>query len=381
MIHALFVMMDLGGGGAELSLLELLKRLDRSRIEPSLFLLHRAGIHLDRIGADMDVSFGYGEDAFMRYHMPLILMRAVSLGSRADVIVGAMEGMPTYVAWLAAKLLRKPVIGWVRTDLDEHLEIIPGWNRHISRWLYPCCNAVVVPSQGALQSLLRVAHVPPERLHTINNPVDRSRVRALAMQDPPAGIENAGRKPYVVGIGRLKNAQKSFDLLIRAHAVVRSRGIDHRLVILGDGDDRLTLEQLAQSLHVQDSLSMPGFQRNPFPCLKNARALVATARVDGFGRIFLEAMALGIPVIGSPASGPAEILNSGEYGIIVNPEDIESLADAIASMLIDDEMHARYVKLSLERSRKYSPMKPVRQWEELLCCNSPNHRSAIESDK
>jgi glycosyltransferase involved in cell wall biosynthesis len=181
----------------------------------------------------------------------------------------------------------------------------------------------------------------------------------------------------VLGIGRLKNAQKGFDLLIQAHAVVRSRGIVHDLVIIGEGEDRAALENIAESLDVQDSLCMPGFQRNPFPWLQNARALVAPARVDGFGRIFLEAMALGVPVIASPASGPAEILNNGEFGILVNPEDVDSLADAIASMLIDDELHARYVKLSLDRSQYYSPRTPVRQWGELLCRVCASGKAAI----
>jgi glycosyltransferase involved in cell wall biosynthesis len=365
MIRVLFVMLDLGAGGAELSLLELLKRLDRSRVKPSLFLLHRNGMHLDQIGADMDVSFGYEGNARMRYHMLSILKKAVSLGSRADVIVGSMEGMPTYVAWLAAKLLRKPIIGWIRTELDEYLTLLPGWNRRIARWLYPRCDAVVVPSTGCLHSLSRVTHIPASRLRTIHNAVDRSRVRALAAERLPA-IGNTGQRRYVLGIGRLLNAQKGFDLLVRAHAAVRSRGINHDLVILGEGKDRLALEKLAHSLYVQDSLSMPGFQRNPFPWLQNARALVAPARVDGLGRIFLEAIALGVPVIGSPASGPTEVLNYGDFGIVVKHEDVDSLADAIASILLDDELHARYVKLSLERSREYAPMKSVRQWEELL---------------
>jgi glycosyltransferase involved in cell wall biosynthesis len=367
MIQPLFVMMDLAGGGAELSLLELLRRLDRKRIAPSLFLLRRSGVHLDRIDAGIDVRFGCEAEDRLRYHLPSILIQAVRPGLRADVIVGAMEGLPTYVAWLVARLLRKPLIAWVRTDLDNHLDFLPGWHRRLARRLYPSCDAVVVPSPGAARSLLRVVQFPPERVRTIHNPVDRSRVRALAIEDPPAALATVLRKPYLLGIGRLNNAQKGFDSLLRAHAAVRGRGIDHRLVILGDGKDRVALEQLAQSLHLRDSLSMPGFQRNPFPWLKNARALVAPARVDGFGRVFLEAIALGVPVIGSPASGPAEILHDGEYGIIVHPDDIEALADAMASMLTDDWMHARYEQLSRERSREYSPGKPVRQWEELLC--------------
>ncbi len=370
MIRVLFIMTDLGGGGAELSLLELLGRLDRRRIEPSLFLLQRSGVHLNRI-QNIKVCYGCEAGARIRNHMPYILLKAIVLGMRADVIVGSMEGKPTYVAWMAAKLLRKPVIGWIRTELSEYYRNFPGWASRMARWMYPRCTGVVVPSQGAADSISRMAQVSPARLHTIYNPVDPERARAQSIEARPAGMRELGQAHYMIGIGRLKNEQKGFDLLLRAHAAVRKRGIDHRLVILGDGDDRISLEQLARELNVQDSLIMPGFEPNPFPWLKDARALVAPARVDGFGRIFLEAMALGVPVIGSPASGPAEILDGGKYGISVGHEDVEALANAMELLLVDDEMHARYAALSLKRSQEYSPAKPVQQWEELLRAISP----------
>ncbi len=129
---------------------------------------------------------------------------------------------------------------------------------------------------------------------------------------------------------------------MRAHAAVRRRGFDHNLVILGEGEDRALLQQLAASLGVEASVFMPGFQRNPFPFFRAAVALAAPSRLDSFGRIFLEAMALGLPIIGSTASGPAEILDHGKYGITVPPEDTVALSDALYALLADAGTHAHH---------------------------------------
>jgi glycosyltransferase involved in cell wall biosynthesis len=367
MIHALFIMSDLGGGGAEISLLELLSRLDRKLLEPSLFLLKRDGVHLDRVRDDVALSWGCEGGSRYRYNLPLILRRAFKQGMQADMIVGAIEGLPSYVAWTVAKALRKPLVGWARTDLDEYLKSQPGWHYHVSRAVFSSCDAVVVPSDGSARSIQRIAEVPAARLHTIHNIVDPSKVVALASESPPEFAVSLRGKPYILGVGRLNNAQKGFDLLLRAHASVRQRGIDHNLVILGEGEDRPTLLQLARSLNVERSLFLPGFFRNPFPLFRAARALAAPARLDGFGRIFLEAMAIGLPVIGSPASGPAEILANGTYGVAIPHEDVGALADAMSSLLTDDQLHAHYAELSLERAYQYDPAFAVSLWEGLLC--------------
>jgi glycosyltransferase involved in cell wall biosynthesis len=366
-IRALFVMPDLTGGGAERSLLELLARLDRRRIEPSLLLLKHQGVHLDRVPADAALSWVCADGSRLRYHLPSVLRRALIQGAGADVIVGAMETTATYVAWLAAGILKKPLLGWVRTDLDEYLASLPGWHRWLAQRIYPRCAAVVAPSGGSRRSLQRVAPLPAAKLHVIHIPVNPEEVRAMASQPLPPSMEMLRAKPFILGAGRLRIAHKGFDLLLRAHAAVRSRGIDHNLVILGEGEDRAPLLQLACSLGVEASVFMPGFQPNPFPFFRAAAALAAPSRLEGFGRIFLEAMALGLPVIGSTASGPAEILNHGRYGITVPPDDIAALGAAIYSLLADAPTHARYSQLALERVRDFRPEPIAAQWEDLLC--------------
>jgi glycosyltransferase involved in cell wall biosynthesis len=366
-IRVLFVMTNLAGGGADRSLLELLERLDRSRIEPSLLLLKREGVHMDRVAADIEYSWVCESGSRLRYHLPAILRRALTQGARADVIVGGMETGATYLAWLAASALNKPLLGWVRMDLDEYLGLQAGWHRRVAQRLYPRCGAVVASSAGSGRSLQRVAQVAAEKLHIIPVPVNPDEVRALASEAPPPVLQALLAKPFIVGAGWLRIAHKGYDLLVRAHAEVRKRGIAHNLVILGDGEDRELLQQMARSLNVEDSVFLPGFQRNPFPFFRAAAALAAPSRQEAFGRVYLEAMALGLPVIGSTASGPMEILGNGKYGIIVPSEDVGALSDAIALLLSDAAAHAYYSQRSLARANEYRPETIARQWDDLLC--------------
>ena len=366
-VRVLFVMSDLGGGGAERSLLELLGRLDRSRIQPCLFLLKRQGVHLERVPADVECSWGCESGDRLRYRIPSILRHALIQGAPADVIVGAMETGATYVAWLAAAVLLKPLVGWVRTDLHEYLLPQSVWHRWAAKQIYPRCDAVVVPSHGSERSLQRVAALSRASLHILPNPVDPEEVRKMASQPMIPAMRELPARPFVLGVGRLNATQKGFDLLIRAHAEVRRRGFDHNLVILGEGEDRELLQQMARSLGVAESVFLPGFQQNPFPFFRAAAALAAPARLDGFGRVYLEAMALGLPVIGSTASGPMEILDSGKYGIVVPSEDVGALSDAMCALLGDAGAHERYSQLALARANAFCPQAVATQWNELLC--------------
>src|SRR5690349_14845905 len=108
----------LDGGGAEKMVLELLREFDRSQIQPSLFLVWRRGIHLDKVPADVNLSGGLEDKQLVRNHVPTFLRRLLAAVRCCDIVVGGVELIPSYLAWLGATLLNKPVVGWVHTDLQ-----------------------------------------------------------------------------------------------------------------------------------------------------------------------------------------------------------------------------------------------------------------------
>jgi glycosyltransferase involved in cell wall biosynthesis len=283
------------------------------------------------------------------------------------VVVGAMETTSSYFAWLGAVARRKPFVGWVRTDLDLHLQLLPKWHSFLSQMMYPRCNAVVVPSTGSRDSINRIIPIAGDKLKVINNPVNSEEVILLASQESPAWADAILSKPIILGVGRLDLAQKGFDLLIRAHALVRAQNSDHNLLILGEGPDRAALERLAQALGVKGSVFMPGFVRNPFPFFKAAVAFAAPSRIDGFGRVLLEAMILGTPVIASDASGPTEVLQNGKYGISVPMDNVAMLSTAMHSLLTSVTLREEYSRRSLARAHDLGGKGIAAQWNELLC--------------
>ena len=380
-IRTLFVMSDLEGGGAELSLLELLGRLDRNLVAPKLFLVRCRGIHLDKIPGDLPSPTGWNGIGRLRTQLPFILPRALNQALRADVVVGAMECAPTYVAWLLAIVLRKPLIAWVKTDLDEYLKSLPSWHRSLSALVYRRCSAIVVPSPGSAESLQRVVHLDSPKLRVISNPVDPERVRALAQCSTDAHVRDLLPGPFLIAIGRLNNSQKGFDLLIRAHALAIDQGAAHHLMIVGEGPDRQALEALACSLRVEHSVIMPGFLSNPFSLLRKSLGLIAPYRLDGLSRVILEAFALAVPVVASRTSGASEMLNHGGFGILLDDDDVPSLARAMVTLLSDAQTHARLTQLSQARSSFYEPSRPARQWENLLLRTQHSWSSPLRQEE
>jgi glycosyltransferase involved in cell wall biosynthesis len=141
-----------------------------------------------------------------------------------------------------------------------------------------------------------------------------------------------GQPPVVLSVGRLV-PQKDHATLLRAFSRLRA-GRAARLVILGDGKDRKSLELLASKLGVADDVSLPGFESNPYRYMRRCAVFVLSSAWEGSGNVLAEAMACGAPVVSTDCpSGPAEILGDGKYGPLVAVGDHEALAAAIEASL------------------------------------------------
>lgn len=224
------------------------------------------------------------------------------------------------------------------------------------RIVYPRAAHVIAVSQGVVDDLAVHFGVARARMSAIANPVDHQRIAELAAEQPafiPAG-------PYIAAAGRLM-PNKNFALLLRAYALANPQP---RLVILGEGPERGTLEALAVSLGIADRVDMPGFIANPYAVFARAEAYAMPSNAEGFPNGLVEAMACGVPVVATNcASGPSEILAgrsrdtiSGgidvDAGALVPTDDVPAFAAALGRVLAEPcrsicGAHAR------ERSQAY----------------------------
>jgi glycosyltransferase involved in cell wall biosynthesis len=293
-------------------------------------------------------------------------MRLLAIAQSCDVIVASQEGRATLVAFLAARILSKPIIGHIHFDWSE-------FRRHVRRRqfaalqrLYPRMTHVVACGEDAGRSLLTLTRVTPQRLTVIPNFIDPTDLHARAAEPIPEALRPILHQPILAGMGRF-TLQKGFDILIRAHARLLRQGLRHHLLLLGEGDLRKEYVGLAQSLGVEDTLFMPGFMKNPFPLLRASSVFALPSRFEGLPYALIEAMTLGLPIVSCDCpSGPREMLDHGQYGLLVPVDDDQALSQAILRIMSDDSVRSRLADLSTQRSAWYHADRCLRLWENLL---------------
>lgn len=163
--------------------------------------------------------------------------------------------------------------------------------------------------------------------------------------------------PFIVSLARLDEGQKDHTTLLKAYAVLlaRSPGIGD-LVLLGDGPDRSALEALAVQLGIERAVTFFGYCSNPFPMIKAARLLVLSSHYEGCPMVLSEAMALGTPVVSTDCpTGPHDLLDGGNAGLLVAPGDVNGLADAIETLVSDPVLREEVTRHGAEKVSTFSP--------------------------
>jgi glycosyltransferase involved in cell wall biosynthesis len=234
------------------------------------------------------------------------------------------------------------------------------------RRLYPRADAIVAVSDGVAEDMCRVLGLARSAVTRIYNPVVNASLLAKASEKPAHPWFSVDRRlPVVLACGSLTQ-KKGFDYLIRAVAHLQ-RDMPARLVILGEGEQRAKLRELAEELHVQDKVAMPGFQDNPYGSMARADVFVLSSLWEGLGNVVIEAMACGAPVVSTDCpSGPAEIITHNVDGILVPPADSNALSAAILSLLRDERLGQRLARAGRARAADFRVSKIVDHYQDLF---------------
>jgi len=229
-----------------------------------------------------------------------------------------------------------------RIFLGVHNVLTPGLSElgRIRRWLrvrdirrsYLQADGVVCVSAGVAEDLVRYAPIPAERLSVIHNPVLDEQRLAAPGRDCPHPWLAPDEPPVILGAGRL-TPQKDFPTLLRAFAML-APVTGHRLLIIGEGEEREALQRLTDELGLRERVAFPGFVDDPLSYMRGACLFVLSSAWEGFGNVLVEAMAVGTPVVSTDCpSGPREILLDGVLGPLVPPGDPKALADGMRAAL------------------------------------------------
>ena len=354
------VLHDLRGGGAERMMLRIAKGMgDRGR-NVDLVLVKAQGEFLQDIPdsvrvVDLDSpSVASAIPLMVRYlrkEAPSAILTALT---HMNVAVAAAR-------WLARSKAR--LILSERNQISLKAADVRAWRQRLVyagvRFAYPLADAVTAVSKGVANDVLQFARVKPQNVQVIYNPAfgDDLIVRSQEPLDHPWFAE--GQPPVVLAVGRLHH-QKGFDILLDAFSAVLAE-TPCRLIVLGEGEQRETLERQAQQLGIAASVQFPGFVKNPYAYMSRAALFVLSSRWEGLPGALIEAMACGCAVVATDCpSGPAEIIENVTQGAIVPVEDSDALAAAMLEAL--NTPRGRGV----DRARRFNTASAVDAYLEML---------------
>lgn len=238
---------------------------------------------------------------------------------------------------LAARLAGVPIVihtihgfGFTRYQQTLHRWMLVTVERLIGR---VTTRFFAVSEANRLEGVARRVF-ESDRCVIIRSGVDLTTIRHMAV-DTRAKKRALGFDPVrsLVGMIAPMKMQKAPLDFIRAAALVHATRPDVGFVFIGDGDLRPTVEKEVSRLGLNDSLQLLGWRRDALEILRCLDVFVLTSLWEGLPRVYLEARASGIPVVGTRVDGAEEVIRDGDHGYLVEPGNVSGIADRVLKLL------------------------------------------------
>jgi glycosyltransferase involved in cell wall biosynthesis len=227
---------------------------------------------------------------------------------------------------------------------------------------YKFAHLVVSVSKGVRDDLISKG-VQPKKIKVIYNPIISKPM--VPINSLIKGVQSwmNSSKQKLIAVGELKS-QKNFINLVEAIAFAKKDlNLDINLLILGDGDQRESIQNKINSLDLSENIFLAGWVKDPLPYFNLADLFVLSSDYEGFGVVIVEAMSQGLNIVSTDCkSGPSEILLDGSLGVLCKVNDCKSLGGAIDYALKNPIDSIALIR----RSEEFSENKIGKLYEEIL---------------
>ena len=317
----LFILNDLGGGGAERVLVNIANSFYENGIRVEFLAGKKQGLYLEVLHPSIPVT-EVGAASFYKY---LQALPTVFKKNNYTHVFTASD----YAE--AAAIIAKKKSGVTAKIYHTHHYHLPP-NRSLKHWkgdlvaklihffITPHADKIIAVSKGNLAWLRKFSNHKLPQGTTIYNPVFDDSIYRLAEEkiNYPAYISG---KTILLSVGRLEE-QKDHLTLIKSFQILKKTRPEIILFILGVGNLKSKLENYILENNLQHNVFLPGFDSNPYKWIAHCDVFVLSSISEGFGNVLVEAMALGKTIVSTNCpSGPSEILQEGELGYLCPVKD------------------------------------------------------------
>ena len=362
----LFLIHDLGNGGAEKVLVNLVNNMDRTEYDISVTALFGGGINEQFLDSDIHYRAMFprsipGNSKLMKVFSPHMLHK-LFIREKYDIEVAYLEGPSARIVSGCSDENTKLVV-WIHSVIHTSESLAGAFRKHSeAEECYRKFNRIVCVSQRIKKDFESM--VPAIRTcEVLYNTVETEKIKKMSEEAAPIISEDKSIK--LIAVGRLIPV-KGYERLLHIMEHFNYENRDVHLYILGKGQDEKELKAYVESHGLQEKVVFLGYDTNPYKYVAKSDIYLCSSYSEGFSTAATESLIVGTPVVTVDVSGMKEMLGEkGEYGIITENSE-EALEKGIVKLLEDQELYQHYKKQAKIRGAFFSTENTVQAVEKMF---------------
>lgn len=366
MVRVLFLIHDLGQGGAEKVLVNLVNNMDRQKFDITVMALFAGGVNEQflkehiRYITIFPTTFPFNSH-IMKVVSPMMLHR-LFIKEKYDIEVSYLEG-PSARIISGCQDKETKLVSWIHVEQHSMKKLSMSFrNEQEAIYCYNRFEQTVCVSEYVKKDFCQILGFD-KKIDVLYNTVESDEIRELSKEDAP-DICVKNDQYRLIAVGTLKES-KGYERLLRIVNRLKNLYNIH-LYILGVGPLQERLETYIKENNLNKNVTLLGYHTNPYKYVAKCDLFVCSSFAEGFSTAVTESLIVGTPVCTVEVSGMKELLgDKNEYGIIVD-NDEEALYQGIKSCIQDPNKLKYYKSQALKRGQNFNTESTVKSVETLF---------------
>lgn len=365
MIKVLFLIHDLGQGGAEKVLVNLVNNMNKEKFDISIIALFGGGVNEQFLKPEIHYKVIFpkmfpGNSHIMKMFTPRLLHKWF-VKDKYDIEISYLEG-PSARIVSGCDDLKTKIVAWVHCTMNSERDITEGFRcKQEAKACYNKMSHMVFVSEEVRISFLKNCNYKG-KTSVLYNTVESSFISENSKEEVTEMDEN---KINFIAVGSLKPI-KGFDRLLRIIKRLHDENYPVCLYILGIGEMKKEIEQIISNNSLEENVFLLGYQTNPYKYMRKSDLFVCSSLAEGFSTATTEALLVGTPVCTVEVSGMKEMLGyNNEFGIITKNNE-ESLYKGLKMLLDNPTLLLYYKKQATIRGNMFKKEQTVKDVEKML---------------
>lgn len=366
MIKILFLIHDLGQGGAEKVLVNLVNNMDRTKFDITVEVLFAGGINEQFLAPHIHYKSVFpkmfpGNSILMKILSPKQLHK-LCISKYYDIEVSYLEGPSARIISGCPKRNTK-LISWIHVE-QHTIEKLAASFRNPQEAIddYNRFDQTICVSQYVHDDFCSILNFQ-KPCRVLYNTVESDMI-LQASKEEAIKLQDDGMI-RLIAVGTLKES-KGYDRLLRIIKHLRDEKYRVHLYILGVGPLQHEMEKYIISESLSGNVTILGYDTNPYKYVAKSDLFVCASYAEGFSTAATEALILGVPVCTVDVSGMKEMLGEhNEYGIVTENNE-EALYQGIKSLIVNQQLRTYYKRKAAERGKLFSMKNTVKAVEDML---------------